>query len=244
VISEGGLRSWLLTLIAIPLGLQGLASLDERLEFGPLLERALLNYDKVIEAFWRFVGYHLGFDAIGVEGVLTFYLMLLLACLYAALGKNVFSTVHASHHGASYILEIGCQALLLTLLIGAFSHGVFTALAIFSIFICGFHVASRRWRENPLSPLGAFLSVSFVIVFVFLLALFVPRPWVGASNPLIDPLSGGLAIAVGIVNNAVGVDKQIFSRGTVAAVGVYAIDACHRVLIPHLEMLLRGADVT
>lgn len=227
------LKSWLLTAFALPAAFQLLESIDGRLSFGPLMERAILNFRNVSIAFWNAVGGFVELDLAGVEGILTFYLMLLLTCVRSAFQEN-----RADDHIFKYVLEAMSQAIIVvsisTGLTGAFWESSFSIGVFFIIFL-----SSSRWvRRERLTPVGAFITIALLLALAYLLGTFDTT---STENRYSLPLWAALAIVVGVVNNSVGVTRLFFTRIFVFACGIFAIDFLHTQIIPAVDEFLKGA---
>jgi hypothetical protein len=230
------LKSWLLSAFALPMAFQLLVSIDERLSFGPLLERAVLHFREVSIAIWSYVANFVDINVIGIEGILTFYVILLLTCL-----RSGFLIVDQDRSIYKFSLEAFSQSLIVLAFSSVFSEVVWSDLLVFLIFFVGFLWSSYSFQREMMHPIVAFSVIILSLAFVYVLGTFWPNPSQYINNPYETALWGALAVSVGVVNRSVGVSNLFFTRALVFALGVFMIDFLHTKLIPTIDGFLKGA---
>jgi hypothetical protein len=230
------IKSWLLTAFALPAALQVLSSVDERLNFGPLLERAVLNFRDVSTAFWILISNFLAIDLRGAEGVLTFYIILVAVCFRA----EFFSDI-SSFEFRYIVIESMSQSLIFVALISVGVENLWSFLILGLVYFLGFFLTTYYFSGDRIRPLRAsVILVSILIIFtIFWYFLFSGNR--GSGNSLRVILIGFLAASVSVVNNSVGVNRLFFSRVVVFSAGIFSIDYVHSKLIPAIDEFLAGA---
>nr|WP_298094272.1 hypothetical protein [uncultured Shinella sp.] len=229
-------KSWLLTAFAFPAALQILESVNPKMSFGPLLERIILNFHVVSIAFWAMISNFSHINLSGIEGILTFYLILIAVCV-----RSIFSRVD----GVGSFYEFLIESFSLSMIFVAFTASRFDSyISIFVNFFIFFGVflwASLDGRFESGNAKSALLMIVGCLFLLYFVGNFLPGIYKVSGNSYFLPLMGVLGAVVGIVNKSIGVSKLFFTRIVVFAFGIFAIDGMVSVVVPAIDNFLLRA---
>ncbi len=225
-------QNWLVNVFAVPAGLAVLASFSEKLNFGPIVERVILNYEKVSIAIWSYVAYIINIPLEPLHGILTFYVVLISVCARSVLiSSNTDSTIN------HYIGESFSQSLILFFLTNSPEDGILGSIFFISVFF-GIFFLSSYFRRYDYYPLAAVLAILGVILLSILLILCAPDSYSPQLNPSSSPLWSGVAIVVGLANRSIGVSRMFFTRVLVFVLMVFCADFVGTRVLPWIDGLL------
>lgn len=224
------LSTWLATAFAVPSALAFLSKLDERLNFGPILERVILNYNIVSKSVWGLFSNLIGTNLSDMHGILTVFTFYLIFIVRESLKIDLDIPQENK-----YLINI--EKLSQSFFVGfAFSQFDFSHYKLI-ILMAVFNLLNIKL--NKFHPDKRTHEISYVKYLVIFLILFlIGSHFFLEENSIKIIIAATFALVISASNKIIPLSKMYFSRVLVFGLGIFLIDWVAKSLIPNLETFL------
>ena len=225
------LTHWLQIAFGVPAGLALLSKLDERLDFGPILERVVLKFNVVSEYAWSAIGSFIDRDLSAYHGLLSFF-----ALSFGLILRSIIfpSKLKINKKDRIYWIEMFSLTFIFVLFVSNFEfnsmQSFISTIIIYFIIVVIFSRQGDFRNAPPLQALAILLA--FTVVVSILLYIF------GDGMRIKYILGYYIGTFLILCSKMLGPENLVFTKIGVFAFGIFMLDFSSRVVIPGLNNFL------